>query len=346
MEKNEFSIYGLCLKGTTELRYVGYTYKNLQKRLTEHRYEKGANNEKIKWIRENSDNIEIIAIQIGIKTLSEAHKQEKHWIKFYRENGHNLLNKTDGGEGTNGYKHSKESIQKTVNHPNHPKNNPQAVRKIISHPNHSKNNKEVIKKIISHQNHPANNPEMMTALHNHPNSSKNNPNTIKKILSHPNHPKNNRNATLKMLRHPNVIARNKRFSKSVVQFNLNGKIIQIFDSISDAARFLGDVKHGSLIGNAANGKSLTAVGFKWKFYNTGMDLRIVLTEKNDETIKIGQKPPSHRRRLIIQCDLFGRPIQRFNSITEAMKFLHIGSISNCLSGKEKTAYGFKWIYAK
>jgi len=342
MEKNYF-IYGLRLKSTTEFRYVGYTYKEINKRLTEH-YDEKQNKDKTEWLSQNKGNVETIQIETFISDIPYAHKQEIYWIKFYKDSGHRLLNKTNGGEGTNGYKHSKESIQKTINHPNHPKNNPLAVQKIISHPNHSKNNKEVIKKIISHPNHPANHPEMMEALHRHPNSCENNPVTMQKILNHPNHPKNNHNATLKMLAHPNIAARNKKLSKAVVQLDLNGKVIQMFRSLSDAAKFLGDINHHSSISDAASGVHSTAFGFKWCFYNSNIDLHIVLTEKINKSIKKGQKIPSGRNRAIAQCDLNDVPIRTFISTAEAMRVLEIGSVGNCLSGREKTAYGFKWKY--
>lgn len=53
-----------------------------------------------------------------------------------------------------------------------------------------------------------------------------------------------------------------------------------------------------------------------------------------------------KRKCILQCGLNGDLINEFTSITEAMKFLNKSSksISNCLSGKAKTAFGYIWKY--
>ena len=60
--------------------------------------------------------------------------------------------------------------------------------------------------------------------------------------------------------------------------------------------------------------------------------------------KHGDKNPLSRS--IIQCDLSGKPIRRWASISDAAEALGVNrsSISNCLNGRHKTSCGFKWEY--
>ena len=55
------------------------------------------------------------------------------------------------------------------------------------------------------------------------------------------------------------------------------------------------------------------------------------------------------KRKINQYDLDGNFIKQWDSLNEAARFLNkksSGPISNCCSGKIKTAYGYKWEYAE
>lgn len=54
------------------------------------------------------------------------------------------------------------------------------------------------------------------------------------------------------------------------------------------------------------------------------------------------------RKKIVQLSLNGERINTFNSIREAARSLDCrnGNIVNCLKGRYKKAYGFKWEYAK
>lgn len=56
----------------------------------------------------------------------------------------------------------------------------------------------------------------------------------------------------------------------------------------------------------------------------------------------------NKRKKIIQKDLSGKEIRRWDSITEARKILNKrgSGIGRCCSGELKTSYGFKWEYAK
>lgn len=49
-------------------------------------------------------------------------------------------------------------------------------------------------------------------------------------------------------------------------------------------------------------------------------------------------------RAILQLDMNGNIIRRHGAVIEAIKEFGI-CVERCLSGKNKTAYGFKWVYA-
>lgn len=113
----EIYIYKLIDPLTNEIRYVGKTKKNLIKRLYEHLTKRNLipNNHKNNWIKKllNSQlkpKIELLEI------VNEDNWVEKeiYWIKYLKTIGCKLTNTSDGGEGSFGYKMSKESVQKSL----------------------------------------------------------------------------------------------------------------------------------------------------------------------------------------------------------------------------------------
>lgn len=88
-------------------RYVGITTKSLKYRLTAHKncitYDYRGRWFK-KLTREGvTPTIHLIEEVVGWDYACEV---EKYWIKEFKEQGYNLTNSTEGGEGTTGYKHS------------------------------------------------------------------------------------------------------------------------------------------------------------------------------------------------------------------------------------------------
>lgn len=107
-----YSIYGLFDPRTGELRYVGKTVSSLKKRLREHlSYQKTkGHTHRENWIKSLlSLNLrpDIQLIQ-AFNTEADMDAAEVYWIKFFRDEGCDLVNKTDGGEGSTGYRHSAE----------------------------------------------------------------------------------------------------------------------------------------------------------------------------------------------------------------------------------------------
>ena len=121
--------------------------------------------------------------------------------------------------------------------------------------------------------------------------------------------------------------------KPVDQFNLNGKFIQRYNSITEAARTLNI--DNSLISRCTSGENKTATGFMWKFAGNEIVDKIEIPKK-----KKGGK-------LVDQYDMDGNFIKSFDSIAEAGKFInrHPSQISRCCNGKAKTCYGCIWKFS-
>lgn len=107
-------IYIYLLKDpiTNKIRYIGKT-KNLKTRLSSHiSYAKNKKRKSRKvsdWILKLSkNNLKPIIEVIEISNDKNWQKREIYWIKYYRNLNCDLCNLTDGGDGNNNYKYSKE----------------------------------------------------------------------------------------------------------------------------------------------------------------------------------------------------------------------------------------------
>jgi hypothetical protein len=60
--------------------------------------------------------------------------------------------------------------------------------------------------------------------------------------------------------------------------------------------------------------------------------------------KLRQPHPTYS---VIKCDLRGNHLKTYSSAARAAEILKVnpGPIYNCINGKLKTAYGFKWLKA-
>lgn len=93
-----YKIYGLKLKDSNDIRYIGLTKKTLLDRFKRHiRITSKINTKNGNWINKYKDNIEIILIEENIKTTEIASEREIFWIKYYTEIGNDLTNGTLGG---------------------------------------------------------------------------------------------------------------------------------------------------------------------------------------------------------------------------------------------------------
>ena len=108
-----YKIYGLKLKDSEDIKYIGYTSRLLEKRFHDHIFNtirlktKNAN-----WIKKHKDEIEIILIEDNIPTHKDVCSMEIYYIKMYKELGYDLNNLTNGGDGVCGKPHTEETKSK------------------------------------------------------------------------------------------------------------------------------------------------------------------------------------------------------------------------------------------
>lgn len=118
----EYKVYILRLIDDETPRYVGITSGKLNRRLICHfhdiKRDKCKNLHKKNWLSKYKDSVVIEQIDEA-KTISEMKNKEIFYIKKFKECGFNLLNATDGGDGSYGYKHNEETILKISGVNNH-----------------------------------------------------------------------------------------------------------------------------------------------------------------------------------------------------------------------------------
>lgn len=115
----------------------------------------------------------------------------------------------------------------------------------------------------------------------------------------------------------------------VNQYTLNGTFVARYESASKAAQQVGLKRHLTIIMCCRRERNMAA-GYLWRF-DCDTDLSY---------------NPIMRQRKVVQLDINGNFIARFNSIKEASSNTksNIGHICSCCNGKQKTANGYKWMY--
>lgn len=130
MEYKVYKISGL----DNVVKYIGVTSKSLKERLNKHindvKTSRTKNLHKKNWFNDNINNLNIELIE-SYSTIEDCYCAEIYWISYYRNKGINLINKTDGGEGCYGYKHSEETLKKISGSNNHRWGKPNLINKEI-----------------------------------------------------------------------------------------------------------------------------------------------------------------------------------------------------------------------
>lgn len=125
--------------------------------------------------------------------------------------------------------------------------------------------------------------------------------------------------------------------KAVNQYDLNGKYLRTFSSITEAENFLKLNYHGSGINSACLLKEnrTTAHGYQWRYVDDVPSGQDIFTSGNQT---------NRARKKVQQFDLNNIFIQEFDNISQASLITGIGrtSISNCLNGYSKTAGNYLW----
>jgi len=123
----------------------------------------------------------------------------------------------------------------------------------------------------------------------------------------------------------------------IVQYDLAGNPLKIFNGFVEANKFLGLNNPNSVILNSIK-KDGTAYGFRWRRWTKDFSFENILP-----IMKL-------RHKRVVQISLDGIKICTFKN--GSIAGLAVGgtydcgsNIRSCINGKTKTAYGFKWKYA-
>ena len=119
----------------------------------------------------------------------------------------------------------------------------------------------------------------------------------------------------------------------IVEIDDKGEVIRTFESIKKASKELGIDSHS--IRDNLKGKTKKTNGHMFRYLNSGQ-----LSEQNNRYV-IGPKT-------IVRLTLDGKYIKQYPSIKKAAESLgkRPQGIQQALSGKYKTAYGYRWRYKK
>ncbi|MFJ3387757.1 zinc-ribbon domain-containing protein [Lysinibacillus sp. NPDC086135] len=122
---------------------------------------------------------------------------------------------------------------------------------------------------------------------------------------------------------------------TIAQFDLNGELIKEWDSVNSVVKSLG--LNSSYIIRVCNEIRQSTGGYKWMFLDD------YLNSTSDDT---NAKLSYTRYKKIVQLDLNWNYVNQHSSPIDAYRRTNIdkGSISQCCTGKRKTAGGFRWMY--
>ena len=263
-------IYSISEPDSKIVRYVGKTKFSLEKRLKQHLKEK-VKCHRYYWIQSIIKKGKVPIIQI-IDEVPEDNWQfwEMYWIEQFKNWGFNLVNSTNGGDGIDGFKHSKETIELLRKLGTGRKHSKETIE-ILKNLRHSEKTKKIIAKKLSL---PIIQLDLNGRLIKKWNSSKEVikdlgvcSGSISDCLNNKTKSCNgfvwlfeseyNSNKNYK-------IPKEKRYRKKIVQSSLDGKIIKVWTSIRDASIKL-KIKDSN-ISLCCKGKRKTTGGFMWRYF--------------------------------------------------------------------------------
>jgi len=130
-------------------------------------------------------------------------------------------------------------------------------------------------------------------------------------------------------RHPNA--------RTILQFDLYGRFIAQYQSISDAEKALKKALAANIVACLKNRRASTC-GFQWRFLDDPY------FKDGIRDIEKVAKISGHTVRSVLQFDLNGKFIKKYPDAIAAGKAVKVGrqSILNCTSGYIKRCRGFQW----
>ena len=254
--RNTTFIYGLYCPITNELRYIGKS-NDVKSRLNSHRKNsKKLISEKDIWINSLIINGQSPLLRVIEEVKIEDWKcKEKFYIKYFLDNGCRLLNQCGGGNGMNfGNKTSFKGkpfvkvtcLDRDGNH----------IKTFDSIKDATEfNGKRIYNILIGKRKSSGGYLWLFTKEYERMSASE-----IKIFIDNCNNNKSKMNGVNTRFKKGNK----SHNIKSVKQLNINGDLIKIWNSITEASICLSG-KPKSAIGACLCGKSKTALGFRWEF---------------------------------------------------------------------------------
>jgi hypothetical protein len=125
-------------------------------------------------------------------------------------------------------------------------------------------------------------------------------------------------------------------SKPILQYDLQGNFIKEWKNGKEASLY--SQIPSSDISQCCSNKKYTAGGYIW-FYKLNFNIKI-LKQKLERL----QDKYNNIKKPINQLDLNNNIINEYESYMEAKRKSKINNIESALSGRQKTAGGYKWEY--
>lgn len=120
--------------------------------------------------------------------------------------------------------------------------------------------------------------------------------------------------------------------RPVVCIDINENVETTFSSVTEAARHLGSESMATLISRCARGKTMSALGYCWRYVN-------------DDGVTLARRPGGIKKP-VLKLNRQGEVIDKYESLTAAARSVlgNSNSIRLCCDGFRQTAYGSCWAY--
>lgn len=139
-------------------------------------------------------------------------------------------------------------------------------------------------------------------------------------------------------------------TRSVAQYTMEGKLIKIYPTITEAAKIINNKLNKNLltvrrcISASCENNQSSAYNYIWLYKEASIEERLKSIKNNKYNKIIGKQS-----KVVSQYTLDGKLVAKYNTLVDACKALGLDKrkaslITTCCYGKNKTAYGFIWKY--
>ena len=123
-----------------------------------------------------------------------------------------------------------------------------------------------------------------------------------------------------------------RPTKKIYQYSIDGEFIREWLNFKQLKEAFPNIRRSAL--TRCSKGSYTSLGYMWKY-------------EKSANVKPFKSVGVKQQKEVLQCDLQGNVLKKWESIKKAQETLNIatGDISRCCNGKRKTCGGFIWRFA-